>query len=53
VSPTLAFEQMGLLLYRRLVTAVLDRALSKYYPYAGRDLAAAAALSDRIAGDLT
>jgi hypothetical protein len=41
------------LLYRRLVTAVLDRALSKYYPYAARDLAAAAALSDRIAGEPT
>ena len=41
------------LLYRRLVIAVLDRALSKYYPYAARDFAAAAALSDRIANDPT
>ncbi|AOF95014.1 DUF6880 family protein [Sphingobium sp. RAC03] len=39
------------LLYRRLVAGVLDRASSKYYPYAARDFAAAAALSDRIAGD--
>jgi len=39
------------LLYRRLVAGVLDRASSKYYPYAARDFAAAAALADRIAGD--
>ena len=30
------------LLYRRMVTAVLDRANSKYYPYAARDFQAAA-----------
>lgn len=39
------------LLYRRLVSGVLDRASSKYYPYAARDFAAATALADRIAGD--
>lgn len=39
------------LFYRRLVTAVLDRATSKYYPYAARDLAAASALADRIMED--
>ncbi len=37
------------LLYRGLVTGVLDRAISKYYPYAAKDLAAAASLADRIA----
>jgi len=41
------------LLYRSLVIAVLNRALSKYYPYAARDFAAAAALSDRTANDPT
>lgn len=40
------------LLYRRLVTGVLDRASSKYYPYAARDFAAATDLADRIAGDV-
>ncbi|TAJ75208.1 MAG: hypothetical protein EPO45_15525 [Sphingobium sp.] len=40
------------LLYRRLVTGVLDRASSKYYPYAARDFAAATALANRIAGDV-
>jgi hypothetical protein len=39
------------LLYRRLVMAVLDRATSKYYPYAVGDLAAASSLSDRISDD--
>lgn len=39
------------LLYRRLVAGVLDRANSKYYPYAARDLAAASALADHISDD--
>jgi len=39
------------LLYRRLVTGVLDRANSKYYPYAARDLAAASSLADLISDD--
>jgi len=34
------------------VTGVLDRASSKYYPYAARDFAAATDLADRIAGDV-
>jgi hypothetical protein len=38
------------LLYRRLVSGVLDRANSKYYPYAARDFLSAAALEDTIAG---
>lgn len=36
------------LLYRRLVTGVVDRAASKYYSYAARDYHAAAALADVI-----
>lgn len=39
------------LLYRRLVTGVLDRANSKYYPYAARDLGAASSLADLISDD--
>jgi hypothetical protein len=39
------------LLYRRLVAGVVDRAASKYYPYAARDYHAAAALADAIEGD--
>lgn len=35
-------------LYRWLVEGVLDRAASKYYVYAARDFASAAALADRI-----
>ena len=38
------------LLYRRLVTGVLDRGASKYYPYAVRDFVAAGKLADRIDG---
>lgn len=36
------------LLYRILVTGVLGRAISKYYPYAARDFFAAAKLADVI-----
>jgi len=39
------------LLYRRLVAGVVDRASSKYYPYAARDYHAAAALAHAIEGD--
>lgn len=39
------------LLYRLLVAGVLDRAISKYYPYAARDFHAAAGLADAIATD--
>jgi hypothetical protein len=39
------------LLYRRLVSSVVDRAASKYYPYAVRDFHAAAKLADAIEGD--
>ena len=39
------------LLYRRLVAGVIDRAASKYYPYAARDYQAAAALANAIVGD--
>lgn len=39
------------LLYRRLVTGVLDRANSKYYPYAARDLASASSLAKLISDD--
>jgi hypothetical protein len=39
------------LLYRRLVAGVVDRAASKYYPYAARDYHAAAGLADAIDGD--
>lgn len=40
------------LLYRRLVTGVVDRAASKYYPYAARDYHAAAALADVITNNV-
>ena len=40
------------LLYRRLVSGVLDRANSKYYPYAARDFLAAAALAGSVVGAL-
>jgi hypothetical protein len=48
-AETLAAEApaAATLLYRHLLTAVLDRATSKYYPYAARDLSAASLLSDR------
>lgn len=39
------------LLYRLLVSGVLDRGTSKYYPYAARDFAAAGNLADAISGD--
>jgi tetratricopeptide (TPR) repeat protein len=39
------------LLYRRLVTGVLDRGASKYYPYAVRDYVAAGKLADGIEAD--
>jgi hypothetical protein len=39
------------LLYRRLVTSVLDRGASKYYPYAVRDYLAAGRLADDIEAD--
>jgi hypothetical protein len=39
------------LLYRVLVSGVLDRGTSKYYPYAARDFAAARNLADAISGD--
>lgn len=39
------------LLYRKLVSSVLDRATSKYYPYAARDYQAAAVLDDVISDD--
>jgi integrase len=38
------------ILYRRLVSGVLDRANSKYYPYAARDFLSAAALADAVIG---
>ena len=39
------------LLYRHLTAGVLERANSKYYPYAARDFQAATALADAIGGD--
>lgn len=39
------------LLYRRLVTGVLDRGASKYYLYAVRDYVAAARLADGVEAD--
>ena len=54
-AEALASEDPGAatLLYRALVTGVLDRATSKYYPYAARDFKAAAGLSDAIAEDIS
>ena len=39
------------LLYRRLVSSVVDRGSSKYYPYAARDYHSAAALADAIGSE--
>ncbi|MDE8652148.1 DUF6880 family protein [Novosphingobium album (ex Liu et al. 2023)] len=49
-AETLAHSDPGAatLLYRRLVGRVLERASSKYYPYAARDFIAAAKLGPRI-----
>lgn len=51
-ADTLAADHPGAatLLYRRLVTGVLDRANSKYYPYAAGDLGSAATLANAIEG---
>lgn len=50
----LAFDHpdAATLVYRRLVDGVLERASSKNYPYAARDLFSAAALADAIEGSL-
>ena len=45
------YPKAATLLYRHLVSGVLDRATSKYYPYAARDYQAAADLADAIEND--